>query len=161
MRTTLLFSFLLVLGLPLAAQDIPFIKADQLTAWKTSNADTVFVLNFWATWCAPCVAELPDFDKLTREYADKPVQVVLISTDFRRDVDKRLKPFVERNDIESQVVFIDERTPNDWIDLVSTEWTGSIPATLIVRKNRDFEVFFEKQIHYEELEQAVQAALKD
>lgn len=161
MRTTLLFCFLLVLSLPLAAQDIPFIKADQLTAWKNSDTDTVFVLNFWATWCAPCVAELPDFDKLTREYADKPVQVVLISTDFRRDVDKRLKPFVERNDIESHVVFIDERTPNDWIDLVSAEWTGSIPATLIVRKNRDFEAFFEKQIHYEELEQAVQAALKD
>lgn len=159
MKKALFACLFAALAVVLPAQDIPFIKADQLTAWKNSASDTVYVLNFWATWCAPCVAELPDFEKLNQAYADKPVRIVLVSTDFRRDVEKRLKPFVERNKLESQVVFIDEKTPNDWIDLVSPEWTGSIPATIIVRKNRDFERFFEKQIHFEELEEAVNAAL--
>jgi len=156
-----LLVILLFCGTSLNAQDIPYIKSDQITAWKNSNSDTVYVLNFWATWCAPCVAEIPDFVKLGQEYADKGVRVVLISTDFRRDVTKRLKPFVERKKLAGLVAFIDETTPNNWIDLVSPEWTGSIPATLIVSKGRGFEQFFEKQLHYAELEEAVKAALKN
>ncbi|MBL7775858.1 MAG: TlpA family protein disulfide reductase [Saprospiraceae bacterium] len=147
-----------VLG-ALPAQDIPFVKADQLTAWKNSASDTVYVLNFWATWCAPCVAELPEFEKLHEQYAGQPVQVILISNDFRRDVEKKLIPFVRRKKLKSRVVFLDERTPNDWIDLVSTEWTGAIPATLIVRKNRNYERFFEKRLHFDELDGAVREAL--
>ncbi len=152
---------LLFCGVSLKAQDIPFIKSDQITAWKNDSSDTVYVLNFWATWCAPCVDELPDFEKLNKEYADKGVRVVLISTDFRRDVDKRLKPFVKRKKLENWVVFMDERTPNNWIDLVTPEWSGAIPATLIVSKGRGFERFYEKQLHFEELEEAVKAALNN
>lgn len=156
MKNIILWMAFLALGLPLKAQDtIPFIKADQLTRWKTAGNDTLYVLNFWATWCAPCVAELPAFEKLHREYASKKVKVILVSTDFRRDVDKKVKPFVERKKLKSQVVFLDERTPNDWIDLVSPEWTGSIPATLIVNAKRGYERFFEKQLDYKTLEEAV------
>jgi len=155
------FGLLLCCGFSLNAQDIPFIKSDQVTAWKNDSSQTVYVLNFWATWCAPCVAELPDFEKLNQTYSDKGVRVILVSTDFRRDVDKRLKPFVERKKLECQVAFMDERTPNNWIDLVSPEWSGAIPATLIVSKGRGFEQFFEKQMHYEELEEAVKAALNN
>ena len=159
MKQLLLFGLFGSLTFSLAAQEIPYIKADQLTRWKNSDSDTVYVLNFWATWCAPCIAELPDFEKLTSTYAGKPVKVLLISTDFRRDVDKKVKPFVKRKKLHSQVLFMDETTPNDWIDLVSTEWTGAIPATLIVSKSRGFERFFEKQLHFEELAVAVEEAL--
>jgi hypothetical protein len=103
---------------------------------------------------------LPDFEKLNAEYAGKKVQVILISNDFSRDVEKKVKPFVKRKKLQSQVVFMDERTPNDWIDLVSLDWSGSLPATLIVSKGRGYEQFFEKQLHFNELEQAVQAALR-
>ncbi len=143
----------------LTAQDIPYIKADQITRWKNSDSDTVYVLNFWATWCAPCVAELPDFEKITSTYAGKPVKVILISTDFRRDVDTKVKPFVKRKKLNSTVMFMNETTPNDWIDTVSTEWTGAIPATLIVSKSRGFERFFEKKLHFEEIQEALEAAL--
>lgn len=160
MKKILLFSLLFVSGFALRAQDISFIKADQITRWKNIENDTVYVLNFWATWCAPCVAELPEFEKLNREYAGRKVKVVLVNNDFRRDVEKKLIPFVRRKKIRSEVVFMDETTPNSWIDLVSTEWTGSIPATLIVNKHRGVELFFEKQLNYETLEQAVRQALK-
>ena len=151
---------MLSMSLWLHAQEINFIKADQLSAWKNADTDTVYVLNFWATWCAPCVAELPDFEKLNREYGGKKVKVVLISNDFRRDVEKKLKPFVKRKNLQSQVVFLDERTPNEWINLVSEEWTGSIPATLVVNKQGGYERFFEKQLSYKELEKAVVEGLK-
>ena len=159
MKKLLLFTLLLVSGFGLAAQEIPYIKADQITVWKNTDSDTIYVLNFWATWCAPCVAELPDFEKLNTQYAGKKVKVVLISNDFSRDVDKKVKPFVKRKKLKSTVVYMDERTPNTWIDLVSTEWTGAIPATLIVSKSHGFERFFEKRLHYDELEATILEAL--
>ncbi|TNE64628.1 MAG: TlpA family protein disulfide reductase [Bacteroidetes bacterium] len=160
MKKTLLLCMLAGWAFTLTAQDIPFIKADQLTAWKNSESDTVFVLNFWATWCAPCVAELPEFERLTQAYADQKVKVILVNADFRSDVYTKLRSFLERKQLQSQVVYIDERTPNKWIDLVSPEWSGAIPATLVVRKSHDFEQFFEKRLHYDDLEKAVKAALE-
>ena len=70
-----------------------------------------------------------------------------------------VKPFVKRKKLKSTVVYMDERTPNTWIDLVSTEWTGAIPATLVVSKSRGFERFFEKRLHYDELEATILEAL--
>ena len=160
MKKQLLWGLLLAVGCPLAAQEIAYVKSDQITRWKNSDSDTLYVLNFWASWCAPCIAELPAFERITREYAGKPVKVILVSTDFRRDVDKKVKPFVKRKNLQSQVVFLDERTPNEWINLVSEEWTGSIPATLVVNKQGGYERFFEKQLSYKELEKAVVEGLK-
>ncbi len=161
MRKTLFLFVVVGFALSAKGQDsLQFIKASHLTAWRNATSDTVYVLNFWATWCAPCLAELPHFEKLHAEYAEEPVRVILVSTDFRRDVDRRLKPFLERHTLKSQVVFLDERTPNDWIDLVSPEWSGAIPATLVIRPKTQFERFFERQISYEDLESAVAEALK-
>lgn len=159
MKKLLFIAFLLSAGYSLAAQEVQYIKSTQITDWKNSGSDTVYVLNFWATWCAPCVAELPVFEKINRKYAGKPVKVVLISADFHRDVEKKLKPFVKRKNLKSQVAFMDETTPNKWIDLVSTEWTGAIPATLIIRPGQGYERFFEKQLHYADLKNAVKEAL--
>lgn len=148
------------LGSALEAQEILPIKAEQLTQWKNADNDTIYVLNFWATWCGPCVAELPEFEKLHEKYADQKVKVVLVSTDFKRDLEPRVKPFVARKNLKSQIAFMDETNPNNWIDLVSPDWEGSIPATLIVSKRKGYAHFFEKQLSWEELESAVQAALK-
>ena len=143
----------------LPAQDIPLIKSGQIDYWKQTDTDTVWVLNFWATWCAPCVAELPSFEKLHQNYADQHVKVVLISTDFKREVETRVKPFVKKNKLKSQVVFMDESNPNTWIDLVSPEWSGAIPATLIIAKRKNKFLFFEQQLTYEELETALRTVL--
>lgn len=159
MKKQLLLGLLLAVGCPLVAQEVAYVKSDQITRWKNSDSDTLYVLNFWASWCAPCIAELPAFERITREYAGKPVKVILVSTDFRRDVEKKVKPFVRRKKLKSRVVFLDETTPNKWIDLVSPEWTGAIPATLIVCRRRGVERFFEKQLDFEALENAVTAGL--
>jgi thiol-disulfide isomerase/thioredoxin len=158
-KTALSLYCLLFAGL-LSAQEIPYIKAEQITRWKTADTDTVYVLNFWATWCAPCVAELPAFEKLNKTYAGQKVQVVLVSTDFKKQVDARVKPFVKRRKLKSRVVFMDESNPNKWIDLVSPDWSGTIPATLIVSAGRKVERFFEKQMSYETLEAEIKEALK-
>lgn len=142
-----------------AAQDIPFIKADQIGHWKGADTDTVYVINFWATWCAPCVEELPLFDRLNAAYADKKVKVILVSTDFRRNVETGVKPFVREKNIRSEVVFMDERNPDTYINTVDSSWSGALPATLVWSKKRGVSRFLEKKLTYEELEAAVKSAL--
>ncbi len=157
MKIILLFPFFAAGAL--SAQNVPFIKADQITVWKTADTDTLYVLNFWATWCGPCVEELPSFEKLNQAYADQKVKVVLISTDFKRNVEKSVKPFIQRKNLKSEVVFMDESNPNNYINLVDSTWSGAIPATLIVSKRKNVSLFFEKKLTYEELEAAVKKAL--
>lgn len=140
-------------GVSLNAQNLPFIKKAQLEQWLNADTDTVYVLNFWATWCGPCVAELPDFEKLNEKYASKKVKIVLISTDFKRNVESKVKPFIKRKNLQSEVVFMDESNPNVWVNLVSPEWSGSIPATLIVSKTKGKRLFFEKQMNFKELDE--------
>jgi thiol-disulfide isomerase/thioredoxin len=152
-------SIILFLQISLSAQDIPFIKAAQLEQWLNADTDTVYVLNFWATWCGPCVAELPAFEKLNEKYAAKKVKVVLISTDFKRNVESNVKPFVKRKNLQSQVVFMDESNPNVWVNLVSPEWSGAIPATLIISKRNGKRLFFEKQMNFKELEEKLLSVL--
>lgn len=143
----------------LSAQTIPFIKADQIGRWKDADTDTVYVLNFWATWCAPCVEELPSFEKLNEAYAGKKVKVVLVSTDFKRNVEPGVKPFVRKKNLKSEVVFMDEPNPNNYINAVDSTWSGAIPATLIWSKKKNISAFFEKKMTYDELETAVKKAL--
>lgn len=147
------YLFLLIIPTALSAQDtIPFVHLPQIAAWREAAAqtDTVYIVNFWATWCEPCVAELPSFERLNQAYSNQPVRVVLLSMDLKKQVKTKLIPFVQRNQLKSQVLFMDERTPNKWINAVTPEWSGAIPATWIV--GRKGERFHEGKLSYEELE---------
>lgn len=96
--------------------------------------DTTYVVNFWATWCAPCVKELPYFEKLRSEMQGQPVQVLLVSMDFPKDIERKLVPFVAERKLENAVVALADLDYNAWIDQVSTEWDGAIPFTLVYNK---------------------------
>ena len=154
MKQFLILSLFIWAG-QLAAQDIAFIQRDQINRWKNTESDTIFVINFWATWCAPCVAELPAFEKLNQRYAKDKVQVILVSNDFKKQVETKLKPFVLKKNLKSKVLFMDEPNPNNWINLVSPDWSGSIPATMIVSTRKNKVLFFEKPLKYNDLEKAL------
>lgn len=95
--------------------------------------DTTYVINFWATWCKPCVKELPYFEALTEAHQGDKVKVVLASLDFPKQLESKLVPFVKENKLQSTVVVLLDGKYNDWIDKVSTEWSGAIPVTLFVQ----------------------------
>ncbi len=100
--------------------------------------DTTYVVNFWATWCAPCVKELPYFEQLHKE--NKNVKVILVSLDSKKDLEKKLLPFINRKKITAQVVMLSDKDYNSWLDKIDKSWSGSIPATFIFHgKNKQFE----------------------
>lgn len=120
--------------------------------------DVVHVVNFWATWCAPCVKELPYFEKLNSEYASKNVEVLLVSLDFPHLYESKLKPFIIEKSIASKVVALDDVDMNTWIPKVDENWSGSIPATIIY-KNDNYK-FYEQSFTYANLEEEVKQFLK-
>lgn len=134
---------------------IPEVKIDALNTRLKNGGDTIYVVNFWATWCGPCVAELPYFEKLDSVYKDKKVKVILVSTDFRKDIDTRLKPFVEKRKLHSEVDFLDEIYDNEWIPKVDSAWQGNIPATKIYNAKTGKTVFLPRQTTYAELDSLV------
>lgn len=115
--------------------------------------DTIYVINFWATWCGPCVKELPYFEKLNSEYKKDNVKVILVSLDFPHLYEKRLIPFMAKHDLQSQVIALNDSNENEWISKIDASWSGSIPATIIYSKSK--RKFFEKSFTYEELENEV------
>ena len=112
--------------------------------------DKVYVINFWATWCGPCVKELPYFEKLNEEYASKNVEVILVSLDFPHLYESKLKPFIVDRKLKSKVIVLNDVDMNTWIPKVSEDWSGSIPATVIYRN--DNYKFYEQSFDYIELE---------
>jgi thiol-disulfide isomerase/thioredoxin len=130
---------------------VPLVKLAHLQKYMNSTADTTYIINFWATWCKPCIEELPYFEAIQKQYAGQPVQVVLVSMDFAKDVDKKVNPFVARHKIKSTVFLLDEPDQNAWIDLVDPSWSGAIPATLLVNNSRKQRLFLEKPLTLEQL----------
>lgn len=148
------FILLLLLMSPVAlfgqkAHLIHFSDAERY--WKNEHPDTLLIVNFWATWCKPCVAELPYFEKIQQEYAHQKVKVILMSLDYPDVLKSRVNPFIQKKKIKSEVWLMHESNPNDWIDSVDSGWSGAIPATLIVKPNGVYAGFYEAPLDYLEL----------
>src|ERR1700741_1424345 len=95
MKTTVLICLMFVCASSTKAQQIHAYSIDDVIS-RTSSKDTLYIINFWATWCAPCVAELPEFDALKKRYGNQPVKVLLVSLDFKEDYPLKLARFIER-----------------------------------------------------------------
>ena len=121
------------------------------------NDDKVHVVNFWATWCAPCVKELPYFEAINKEYSKNNVEVLLVSLDFPRQYDTKLKPFLKEKQLTSKVICFDDVDQNTWIPAIDSTWSGALPATIIYKGNT--RKFYEGSFTYNELEKEVKQFL--
>jgi thiol-disulfide isomerase/thioredoxin len=154
-RIFLSFSLLLSTSLSLHAQKAELIKLDKFQRLINTKSDQIQVINFWATWCAPCVKEMPLFEKLNQERKD--VRVLLVSMDIDLDPDpQKVEKFIDRKKILSRVVILDERNPNSWISKIDQRWSGALPATLIINSTNGKRKFIEHEIHEGDLEKMIE-----
>ncbi|MBD2767901.1 TlpA family protein disulfide reductase [Hymenobacter sp. BT664] len=153
------FSGAVLLAAPSQAQHVAVIKFPELQKRLAQPTDTTYVVNFWATWCGPCVKELPNFEQVRSAYANQKVKVLLVSLDYASQLDKKIKPFIKQRKLQSEVVLLNEPDPNTWLGKIDPKWTGSIPFTLIVNNQRRQHATFEQELSTAELTAALQKFL--
>jgi thiol-disulfide isomerase/thioredoxin len=128
---------------------VHLITVDELYDRIDHGKDTTYIINFWATSCAPCIRELPYFEKLNQNFAHEKLKVLLVSVDFKSDLTSRVIPLVKSKNLKSEVLLLNEEDQQQFIERIDQDWSGSIPATLFIKKEK--REFFEKDFTYEEL----------
>lgn len=152
----IILSVLFISGMqsPVVNAQPRIVKFNTIDSLLHHQTDTTVVLNFWATWCKPCITELPYFEELNKKNASRKVKVILVSLDFKREFESRVIPFVIANNISSEVLLLDEPDYNSWINKVDSSWSGAIPATVVITTNK--KISFEKEFKsYAELENII------
>jgi thiol-disulfide isomerase/thioredoxin len=136
------------------------VNFEQLQSYLQPQRDTLNIINFWATWCKPCVEELPYFQRLQREQPLLPtvIAVTFVSLDFKRALERTVRPFAAKRELHKhggRVLLLDAGNPNAWIDRISKDWSGAIPATLGIAPTGKT-LFKEASFTYDELKAFVQ-----
>ncbi len=156
-NTLFLLAFVFFFG-SVNAQVVSKLTINQLENRVKNGGDTIYVVNFWATWCAPCIAELPHFERLQLEHKDQPLKVILVSLDLKSKLEKVVIPFVRRNKLQNEVFLLNETNEQEYIDRISKEWSGALPATLIYNTRNNLRKFYEREFSYPELEKVYQSS---
>lgn len=152
---------LVLLLLAFASGEHPALtKMEEIQARIEKGTDTTYIVNFWATWCSPCVAELHYFTELEDAHREEPVKVLLVSLDFKKDIDGKLVPFIRKKKISTEVLFLDETSDNEWIPKADSLWQGNIPATLIRNQGKNYRKFIPRETNFTELDSLVKQSFR-
>lgn len=125
---------------------------------EAKQNDTLYVVNFWATWCKPCVAEMPYFVKADEKFAAQKVKVVFVSLNSAKE-QTGVQQFLTGKQITQQAVILSAGNPNQWIDSVDASWGGSIPATAMYKGGKKV-FFYEGELTQTELDSIIQTKNK-
>lgn len=147
MKLAFLFAHLFLYSIASLGQ-VEVITFNQLgKVIENKSEASLTVINFWATWCGPCIKELPHFEEVSM---NPDVDVYLVSMDFIQDLDK-VKRFVEKKELKAKVYLLDETDYDFLIPRISERWSGALPATLMIDQMKNKRHFFESAFTRDEL----------
>src|ERR1022692_1200600 len=127
------------------AQQIKKIRITDLEAY-IKNCDHPLIVNFWATYCGPCIKEIPYFERLAGQQKEKKVELLLISVDLPDYYPSKITLFINEKKFASSVWWLNESNADYFCPKVDKSWTGGIPSTLFVNNKTHYRKFFERQL---------------
>jgi len=142
------------------SQEIPKWKLDDLRS-AIANADKPTIFNFWATFCKPCVAEIPYFQQMVKKYDSTGVRLILVSLDLVEMYPQKIKTFANRFKFTAPIRFLNETNADLFCPVVDTSWSGAIPASLFINNKTGYRKFFEEQLSRERLEKEIKQMIKE
>ncbi len=148
-----------LLGTTMNAQDVKSIKADELEKIIRESKGPM-IINMWATWCKPCIEELPYFLEEAKKHEKDSVKLLLVSLDFKESFPKKVKAFAKKKEIKVPIRFLDETNADYFCPKVDPKWSGAIPATLFINNKTGYRNFVEEQISHERLKSEIMAILE-
>jgi thiol-disulfide isomerase/thioredoxin len=158
MKIFFIITFVLIVA-NLNGQDIKAIKVTELS--KTiKESKTPLIVNFWATFCAPCLQEIPYFQQLTQQYKSQNVSLIFVSLDLKEAYPLKVNETAKKLNLVYPVVWLNETNADYFCPKIDTSWTGGMPSTLLVNNSTGYHKFFEDQLSKEKLDKEIQEMLK-
>ncbi|MBL7777534.1 MAG: TlpA family protein disulfide reductase [Chitinophagales bacterium] len=141
----------------LTLQPIRVIDLSGLYSQIIQSDDTLYVVNFWATWCKPCVEEMPYFFAAADKFSNQKVKVIFVSLNSVKEKNT-VQKFVNDRNIQQEVLLLNAGNPNVWINEIDSSWSGAIPATMFY-KNGKKELFYEGEFTPQQLDSIIQSKI--
>ena len=148
--------FIAVSGLAAQSQGIAKLKITDIEKYMNSKTGEVLVLNFWATFCKPCVAEIPSFIKISNEHK---VKLLLVSLDLPSYYPAKVASFAKKHQFNTNIVWLDETNADYFCPKIDKNWSGSIPATLMINTKTGYRKFFEEELDAATFEMELKKAM--
>lgn len=136
---------------------VPTWSVDDLLAEINQPTEKLKVINFWATWCGPCIKEMPYFEEASGMY---DIDLLFVSLDFADLKETRVEPLLKRKGITSRSVLLGDENYNEWIGKVDENWSGALPTTIFITTTGDKKLI-ESAFEKEELHKTIQKLLKE
>jgi thiol-disulfide isomerase/thioredoxin len=125
-----------------------------------AESKTPLIINFWATFCKPCMEEIPHFQKLGKKYEKNGLKLLLVSLDLKDDFPERVKAFIKNKKISTPVAWLDETNADYFCPKIDNTWSGAIPATLFINNTNSYRKFTEYPLSEEQLEKEIRNILQ-
>ncbi|MES1223968.1 MAG: TlpA family protein disulfide reductase, partial [Bacteroidota bacterium] len=141
-----------------SAQEIKKMKIGELVNY-ISQSDHPLIVNFWATFCGPCIREIPYFQSVTAKYKKENVELLLISLDLPSFYPSKISSFVKDKNYTAVIIWLDETNADIFCPKIDKHWSGGIPSTLFINNKKNYREFFERQLTDLQLEQSIKKML--
>lgn len=142
------------------SQSIDKWKIEDLEAY-IAKSDSPTIINFWATYCIPCLKEIPYFEEAVKDHKKEGVKLLLVSLDFKEEYPDKLSNFVNKRKFTSPVVWLDETNADYFCPKIDSSWSGVMPATLFINNKKSVRSFFEEEMPKEKFEEELKKILND
>ena len=155
------FSIIVVLflGIIVNAQEVKSVKVTEL-AKTIHESKSPLIINFWATFCVPCLQEIPYFQELTQQYKSKNVSLIFVSLDLKEAFPAKVSEMAKKLNLSFPVVWLNETNADYFCPKIDTSWSGGMPSSLFVNNAKGYHKFFEDQLSREKLESEIQEMIK-
>ena len=160
MRKCLTLLMIVIVAVTTHGQEIKSVKITGLEK-LIAESKTPLIINFWATWCKPCLEEIPYFMDEAKKHSKDSLQFLLVSLDMKEAFPAQIKKTIEKRKIIVPVYWLDETNADYFCPKVDPKWSGAIPASLFINNKTGYRKFFEEQLSQEDLQQEIKGLLEN
>ena len=159
MKSGLILSLVIFFVFKTSGQEIRSVKITEVEK-IIAESKTPLIVNIWATWCKPCIEELPYILEEVKNHGKDSLKLLLVSLDFENAYPDGISKFAAKRNITAPIVWLNETNADYFCSKIDSKWSGAIPASLFINNKTGYRNFIEEQISHDQLKVEIKSMLK-